>query len=93
MVRQAAPCTSDYGNRRYHDFVFQIEGNDIVSMYDIKDGLFVTKREQRATLQDDEFIQYEDCEDCLGPTCKKCNGLGEIRYIRKLKSNKLGVMR
>ena len=92
MVKAAAVVTHARGNRRYHDYVFQIEGRNIVSMADLNAGAGVTKK-QDAPLRPDEFVQYEECEQCHGDGCEACNNEGEVRYVRRLSGQKSNPMR
>lgn len=84
MVKRAALCTHEYGNRRYNDYVFQIDGRNIVSMVDLNSGLYVTNKPKPVPLAPGEFVQYEECDQCHGKGCAACNFEGEVRYVRRL---------
>lgn len=80
-VERAARCTRTEGNRRFHHWVFETQGDLLARVTDLTTGDASTSR----PLQSDEFLVYEECPDCQGSGCKQCGNLGDIRVVRKLK--------
>ena len=80
-VERSARCTLPEGNRRFHYWVFDIQGDLLARVTDLTTGHSSTPR----ALGSDEFMAYEECPDCGGEGCKQCGNLGDIRVVRKLK--------
>lgn len=60
MVRQSAKCTHVHGNRRYEDFVFNMDGRVVM-------GIALFNAPARS------HTLYDDCPSCLGRGCNKCD--------------------
>jgi hypothetical protein len=90
MVAGAARITHDFGNRRFHDWLFLVEGNHVIKMR----KLASMPPQDTIKLQPNEFICWEDCELCEGEGCPTCDFQGSYRFIRKMKKPKtsFGVM-
>jgi len=60
---------SAHGHRRYFQWLFKIEGDEVVSMEldTVIDG-------------DGEDLQYSDCEKCEGIGCKQCGWSGISKH-------------
>lgn len=99
MVKKSAIATHAKGNRRYYDYIFLVEGEEVVSVSTL--GLFNvdkktfdkpnTSRHNTPTPQD-TFLVYEECPKCLGKGCAFCEK-GEVKMVRKnrKKFNDYGV--
>lgn len=70
-VHRAAKCTHDYGNRRYGDLIFQVEGDSIKR---------VRLRREAALCYDclgtQTVRQFDPCGYCDGAGCARCDRLG-----------------
>lgn len=81
MVHKAAICSLPGWNRRYHEYVFQI--NDFcvtdISVLDKPDhaGRIAVK------LLPGEFLVYDECGDCRGVGCEFCEG-GQVARKRRI---------
>ena len=84
MVESAAKISHALGNRRYHNWLFQVENNVVIRMSPLANGgISSTLNRQVPKAGPDEFLVYEEC-DCEGFGCKKCDGHGDIPVIRRL---------
>lgn len=81
MVDQAARFSQGRCNRRYHDWLFELKGNCVVYITP-----FLEKRPV-PTPGPNEFLVYEECEQCEGKGCRLCNGVGEVPVIRHQPKN------
>lgn len=70
MLSLAAIVTHPKGNRRYHNFVFDVQGNQLVAVTD---------------LRGESFLVIEECQGCKGTGCTICAGTGEVKVIRRVK--------
>jgi hypothetical protein len=89
MVAHAAPFTHAYGNRRFHDWVFSVQGMVVSAITNLKTGASSAIKGM--------FVVYETCDVCHGGpgrnTCKECLGVGEVkRYRRPQAPRAMGVM-
>lgn len=79
MVRRSARCTHELGNRRYHDYIFNVEGQRVISIaeldyeeVDIDEPLEVTYKCD--TCKDQGTIPvFDECPRCEGEGCKRCD--------------------
>lgn len=92
MLDRAARISHDQGNRRYHDWVFDVEGKIVKKMGNLQKGCFSAKIPSSQPMNPDQFIVWEDCEICEGDGCQSCNYEGAYRLVRQLTKPKLGVM-
>lgn len=84
VIKKSAIITHPQGNRRFHGWIFDVQGTRVV----------------RATKLDSEreFIVYEECPGCRGTgwpgpkgegsKCSTCKGDGEIKVTRRLPPEK-----
>lgn len=83
MIHKAALCSLPGWNRRYHEFVFQLQGDGVtvgdMSVLDKPD----TYGRIAVPMGKDEFLVYEECGDCEGIGCEFCDG-GQVARKRKL---------
>jgi hypothetical protein len=92
MLRHAALCSHEKGNRRYHDWVFQLRQGVIFRMTDVRTGASSdTIRSSNLHLAPGEFLVYEDCTECRGKGCRHCDG-GQVPRVRRLQANRIGAM-
>lgn len=70
MVSKAAIVSHPKGNRRYHFWVFDVEGDCVLHMTDM-----------RNTPVPSEQVT---CEGCKGSGCSTCAGTGNIRVVTKV---------
>lgn len=63
MIRRAARVTSDLGNRRFHQYVFLQEGDDILRMGLLPVAIDCNHPKDRP-LQRNEFVVFEECLTC-----------------------------
>lgn len=77
---KSSAITSSYegANRRYHQWVFLVQGDAVISMRNIETG----RRSGTMQAGPGEFLVYEDHEACNGAGCKDCQQ-GSIPVIRK----------
>lgn len=76
MVRLAARCTHERGNRRFHDWVFAVQDAGQRT---------VVERMVRHTLTDyasGAAFVLEDCESCEGQGCHDCGWAGVVKRLR-----------
>jgi hypothetical protein len=86
MLRKSARITHPLGNRRYHEWVFMVEGNRVLDMGLIEDGPVVDYADDEPppeedlsiykcyTCKDDHKIQvFNECPRCEGGGCKRCD--------------------
>lgn len=89
MLATGAHITHEWGNRRFFDYVFLIEGGVLVRIGNMAKGTVSSGGEG-------DFIVYEDCPACDGHTknCVTCHGTGELLVTRKVPkdSTTFGVM-
>lgn len=75
-VRMAARCTHPIGNRRYHDWVFDVEerGKDThverMCKYELTDYASGAQ------------FELEECEDCDGAGCRDCGYAGVVKHLK-----------
>ena len=71
MVQRSAPFTGEGMNRRYHQWLFKVDGELIVKMmlHDLR---------AIGTMRGQGFIE-EEHEDCLGAGCRDCGWTGVVR--------------
>lgn len=101
MLRRAAICTLPQGNRRFRDWVFDVRSGVVVAMTFIGGGTKTTavpssppRSQPKVTqkiavhgeaLKPNEFVMYEDCENCGGEgECLVCDD-GQVQVVRTLK--------
>lgn len=78
---KASAITSSYegANRRYHQWVFLVQGDTVVSMRNVETG----RRSGSMQAGPGEFLVYEEHEACGGGGCEACEYEGNIPVIRK----------
>lgn len=74
MLRQAAIVTNERGNRRYHDWLFQVDGSTVVSMQHFN---YTKLRIPSQT----NLAVYQPCAECEGSGCAACGHVGEVHVI------------
>lgn len=74
MAKKAAINTHDRGNRRFHGWIFDIQGNTLQRM--TQDIQRIVRRQGSTNL-----TVHEDCEECDGDGCKECGWVGEVVTI------------
>ena len=84
MVQKSALVTHENGNRRYHEWVFLVEGQLVKWMSPLapskeKD----TINRPHPTPGPGEFLVWEDCDECNGQGCKFCDFEGDRPVIRR----------
>lgn len=85
MVEASARVTHPKGNRRHHNWVFQVENNVVKSMSPLPFGEISSTIQRVAPKPGPgEFLTYDECEDCEGAGCKKCDFKGDVPVIRKI---------
>lgn len=80
MLRRSARVTHPQGNRRYHDVVFMVEGQRVLSYtHEDAETPEVVEPEDKTfykcgTCKDDHRIQvFNECPYCEGEGCKRCD--------------------
>jgi hypothetical protein len=81
VIGRAAIVTHPDGNRRYHEWIFDVRGATV-------------ERATRIRRADgEEFVVWEECPECAGDPdlddgsgmkCSACGGVGEVRVRRRL---------
>jgi hypothetical protein len=86
MVRAAAPVTHENGNRRFHHWLFKVEGDILISMcrWDM-----VHRDLSHQRKGSDEFLVTEECALCDGDGCKQCGWVGFITAYRSAPKHKI----
>lgn len=73
MLKGAALVTHGLGNRRFHNWLFRIRGDQCVAMNRwVRE---VTKPGSQ------DMVAHEDCEHCDGAGCEHCDHIGQVRVI------------
>lgn len=78
MLGKSARCTHPQGNRRYHEYLFKIEGQRLTSFVKIEDDEDDDGDEYKCESCKDtlKVIVFDECGYCHGVGCKFCdNGL------------------
>ena len=80
MVVLSARVTHPAGNRRYHDFIFQVEGEEILDIIKVEGGEGEEEPFYKCeACQDTKKIAvFDECPLCEGRGCRRCDG-GLIR--------------
>lgn len=80
MVHRSARITHEKGNRRYHQYLFQVEGHKLVDVAEFNER--PAHRESRFEETEDDGVAYK-CETCKDQRkvrvfneCPKCYGVG-----------------
>jgi RecJ-like exonuclease len=77
MVGRSARVTHELGNRRFHDYVFMIEGNRVLSMQHLVpvDDIVEDEIIYRCVACKDtgHLIVFDECPHCEGVGCKHCD--------------------
>jgi len=74
FVGHSAICSHERGNRRYHKWLFQVEGNEVVSMTYL--DLKIEERKGSSGL-----TVNEECPSCEGVGCRDCGWVGSIQVV------------
>lgn len=76
MVRLAAKCTHPVGNRRFHEWVFDVEERG-------KDShvKWMCKHDLTDYASGAKFV-LEECEDCDGGGCPQCGFAGVVKRLK-----------
>jgi len=84
MVESSAKFSHELGNRRFHSWLFWIENNVVKRMIPLAKGVISgTLNRQVPVPGPGEFLVYDECMDCEGVGCQKCDDTGEVPVIRK----------
>ena len=75
MVVLSARCTHKLGNRRYHDYVFQVQGEKVLDLAKLGDEdtedevLFdcLNCKDER------KVVVFDPCDNCDGAGCRLCD--------------------
>lgn len=87
MLNRSARTTHHQGNRRFHEYVFQIEGTKVQSIFQMSSEEVRAER-SKTFVQEEPTppIQYYKCETCqdtgkmvVFDECESCHGVG-CRY-------------
>lgn len=73
MLTSAALITHGLGNRRFHNWLFRIRGDQCVTM-----NRWVREITRPST---EDMVVHEDCEHCDGAGCEHCDHIGQVRVI------------
>lgn len=73
-VRKAARFSHEFGNRRYHEWIFEVRGEQVLRMVTLDP---VEQFEHSMS----PMVAYELCEECNGDGCKACGWHGEVKVI------------
>ena len=74
MVGRSARFTHPEGNRRFHDYLFLIEGRKVLSFQKLSEGVEDEVFYKCETCKDTTKIPVFDvCEHCDGVGCKHCD--------------------
>ena len=73
MLKSAALVTHGMGNRRFHNWLFRIRGDQCVAM-----NRWVREITRPST---EDMVVHEDCEHCDGAGCEHCDHIGQVRAI------------
>lgn len=97
MIDRASKCSLPSGNRRFHEWVFSVDGKQVVQvMTNSRSGeasVMLPSVRELPILRSDEFLTYDECDGCQGRGCRACDGTGEVVIIRReQKKQKFGVM-
>jgi hypothetical protein len=90
MVERSARVSHALGNRRFHQWVFEVDGRIVQRMSRIDAPVAVPT--QGVPLKDGEFYVHEECVSCFGGGCSICHWSGEVQLVRKLSNHKFGAM-
>ena len=82
ILGKAAIVSHPRGNRRYHNWVFNLQGNTLTSVADIRAPV-ASKPQNRKNGQKPTFVVWEECVNCSGPGCPACGGKGEVKVTRQ----------
>jgi hypothetical protein len=72
MVKRAAITTHERGNRRYHNWLFSIEGDTVRRMTTVEETTISRPGKEAITV-------YDEHDDCDGLGCAGCGFIGEVR--------------
>lgn len=72
MVKKAAITTHEFGNRRFHNWIFDIKQGKVWKMVQDRE---VPVRIVQSSMS---LTAHEDCPDCEGDGCKECAYTGEV---------------
>lgn len=86
MARRAAITKHPQGNRRYHNWLFQINGTYVVSMVNL--DVPAAKEAPPTKVGEKEFVMYDECPKCEGEGCEACNHTGQVKAVHKEQSRK-----
>lgn len=87
MLAKSCLISHAEGNRRFHNWLFRVENGVVRYMQPLatqpkKDTI------THESLSPNEFMVYEECDDCRGKGCPTCGYTGELRIVRRLPSGK-----
>jgi hypothetical protein len=90
ILGKAAIVSHPQGNRRYHNWVFNLVGNTLVSVSDIRlkapvspgGRQKVSNKPPKNSSNKPVFVVWEECPECEGPQCPVCGGRGEVKVTR-----------
>lgn len=92
MVTFASPFTHEWGNRRYHDYVFDVRGLEVLRVGNLRIGTNSGIIRDNAPNADEFFTTYDPCGNCDGDGCHLCNNEGTVAVQRRATKPKVGVM-
>lgn len=87
MVSAAALVSHPEGNRRFHNWLFKVENGTVRFMTPIAPSTDSSSI-GLTPLGPNEFLVYEECEECDGDGCEGCNFEGTIPVVRRHRSNR-----
>lgn len=81
MVKSSAPFTHKRGNRRFEDFIFDVDV--MPDRTRLVRGVFALVKEAKVTkcahCNDMHWVRvYDECENCAGEGCARCDWEGTI---------------
>lgn len=86
MLRKSARITHPEGNRRYHEYLFTVEGDRLLSMRKMSEAEVAAEERKLSSYVRKEYVKVETyyaCETCrdtgkmvVYDPCGRCNGVG-----------------
>ena len=72
MLVHSARVTHEKGNRRYHDYIFDIQGNEVFNVFNITTQ--TTSDVGCTTCMDTKRVPvFDECQHCQGVGCHHCD--------------------
>lgn len=73
MVKSAAIITHGLGNRRFHQWVFEVKGQHVTKM-----NRWIKEVTRQGSM---DMVAHEECEHCEGSGCDHCDYVGQVRVL------------